>query len=278
MKNLTIAVVDTAYHVLASRAIEKALEVTGSNSVLVLSDRDFYPGSKYVKVDVITDKFEYSKLVLKELGKHVTTDFILTIQYDGMPIDSTQWQNEFLNYDYIGAPWRWYPKEYCVGNGGFSLRSRKLTDYCLEDSMIFSPGPAQCQEDVHICILYKDWLLSKGIKYSPVALAAKFSAEEPGGRFNTFGFHGSLCLPFYLDDGYLSFYVSQLSEAMFESPQHIRLLFSLICADRPKQIREFMVRALTLKPNFKDILLKQFPLEAIYFPGLSLNDVEKYID
>ena len=68
MKNLTIAIVDTAYHTLASRAIDKAVEVTGADSVLVLSDRDFYPGSTFVKIDTITTKLEYSNLMLKELA------------------------------------------------------------------------------------------------------------------------------------------------------------------------------------------------------------------
>ena len=278
MKHLTIAIIDTAHHVLASRAIDKALEITNAKSVLVLSDRDFYPGSKYVNIEAIPNKFEYSKLMLKELGKYVDTDYILNIQYDGMPIDSSNWQNEFLCYDYIGAPWRWYPEPYRVGNGGFSLRSRRLMDCCLSDSFIFISGLEQCQEDVHIGILYKDWLSKKGIKYAPVQLASKFSAEEPGGKFNSFGFHGTLCLPFYLDDEYLSFYISQLTEKMLQSAQHIRLIFSLIAADRRQQIKQFMVRALILRPNFREVLYAQFPHDAVYYPELSWAQIDRVIN
>ena len=37
------------------------------------------------------------------------------------------WDPKFLNYDYIGALWPHY-KENQVGNGGFSLRSKKLLE------------------------------------------------------------------------------------------------------------------------------------------------------
>jgi len=278
MKRLTIAIIDTAYHVLSHRAMNKALEITRAESLLVLSDRDFFPGSKYVKIDPIKNKFDYSDLALKELGKHINTDFVLVIQYDGMPIDPLMWLPEFLNYDYIGAPWRWYPEGYSVGNGGFSLRSRKLTDLCLDQSMLLTSGIEECQEDVHIGILYKNWLVSKGVQYAPVPLASKFSAEEPGGRFKTFGFHGALCLPFYLDDEHLSFYISQLTEKMLENSQHIRLIFSLISAGRYNHIREFMVRALILRPDFKKVMIEQFPKDKHYYPNLTIMDILKIID
>lgn len=277
MKNLTIAIVDTAYHTLASRAIDKAVEVTGADSVLVLSDRDFYPGSTFVKIDTITTKLEYSNLMLKELGKHATKDFMMTIQYDGIPTDPTKWQPEFLNYDYIGAPWPWFPENYRVGNGGFSLRSKRLTDNCLDDYVQFRPGAEEYQEDVHIGVLYKDWLSSKGVTYAPVSLASKFSAETPGGKFDTYGFHGTLCLPFYLDDNYLSFYISNLTEKMLTGDAHIRILYGLFRAERYEHVEHYMDHAVSINPNFKQVLLDQFPGDTIHYPGMTLEDIEQLL-
>lgn len=269
-----MAIIDTAYHTLASRAIDKAVEVTGANNVLVLSDRDFYPGSKFVKIDPIADKGTYSRLMLKEVGKHITTDFTMTIQYDGMPTDATKWQEEFLKYDYIGAPWLWFPEDRRVGNGGFSLRSRRVTDLCLSDELVFDLGPNEWQEDVHIGVLYKDWFVKNGAKFAPIDLAKQFSAENPGGKFDTLGFHGTLCLPFYLDDNHLTFYINNLTPKMLTNPANIRILFGLFIAQRYEHLEQFMDRAVSIDPNFKEVLFAQFPSDANFYPGITLTDIK----
>ena len=72
---------------------------------------------------------------------------MLVIQDDGHIVNPSLWDEEFLKYDYIGLPWpfedSWiekqlkeqrpiirkvYPKNR-VGNGGFSLRSRKFLEF-----------------------------------------------------------------------------------------------------------------------------------------------------
>ncbi|MGN0854457.1 MAG: DUF5672 family protein [Kiritimatiellia bacterium] len=62
------------------------------------------------------------------------TPYVLIVQDDGFPL--REGLEEFLapGYDYIGAPFvrhttwfDWYPyPAWCVGNGGFSLRSRRI--------------------------------------------------------------------------------------------------------------------------------------------------------
>ena len=68
---------------------------------------------------------ERNHLLLK---KYIDTDFCLIIQGDGFVIHPENWTDEFLKYDYIGAPWRnlAHYSFIRVGNGGFSLRSKKL--------------------------------------------------------------------------------------------------------------------------------------------------------
>jgi Protein of unknown function (DUF5672) len=279
-KDLTIVIVDSAYHELAAKAIDQTLEVTKADSVLVLSDRDFYPGSKFVKIDPIQDKRHYSYLMLKELGKHIEKDNFMVIQYDGMPIDADKWQDEFLNYDYIGASWPWGPANRRVGNGGFCLRSRRLSDLCLDDRMVFDPpgyGDNNYTEDTHIALLYRDWLESEGITYAPLELANEFSAENPGGRFPTYGFHGTLCLPFYLSDDHLEFYINHLTPKMLTNDVHIRILFGLFRAERYEHLEQFMDRAVSFHPNFKEVLLKQFPQENHYYPEITLQDLEQLL-
>jgi hypothetical protein len=276
-QNLTIAIVDTAYHNLAAAAVTQAVEVTRSNNVLVLSDRNFYPGSDFIEIPSITDKRQYSKIMLKELGKHIKTDHFMVVQYDGMPTNADFWTDDYLKYDYIGAPWPWGPENRRVGNGGFCLRSRKLAELCMDDRMVFDPpgfGDNNYMEDTHICHMYRDWLESEGVQYAPLALATQFSAENPGGLFSTYGFHGTLCLPFYLTNQQLEYYINNLTERMFNDPVQIRILYGLFKAERYEHLEQFMDRATTIVPNFKEKVLAQFAGDAGLFPELALQHVE----
>lgn len=270
-KNLTIAIIDTANHALAAKAVEQAVEVTGSKSVLVLSDQDFYAGSNFVKIAPISDKNEYSRLMIKEIGKHIDTDYFMVIQYDGMPTDATKWQDGFLKYDYIGAPWPWGPAELRVGNGGFSIRSRKLAELCLRDEVVFNNS----NEDTFICHTYREYLERNGVKFAPWQLAKDFSAEIPGGKFPTYGFHGTLCLPFYLSNSHLSFYINSMSASMMLDPVQIRILFGLYRAERFEHLEQFMDRGVSLVADYKDIILRQLAQEnQVYSPNPTVEDFE----
>ena len=94
-------------------------------------------------------------------------------------------------------------KENLVGNGGFSLRSRKLVEITSKidfDSLKF---PIK-NEDVIIChYLYKE-MLKNGIRFAPPEIASQFSMENEhhlyGQDVNTvFGFHGKHLRDFFLN-------------------------------------------------------------------------------
>lgn len=275
-KNLTIVAVDTANHALTNKAIEQTVRVTGSENVLVFSDKDFAPGSKWIKIDPV-DQVGYSRVVLKEIAPHIETDHFMVIQYDGMPIDSEFWDDQYLNYDYIGAPWPWGAANRRVGNGGFSVRSRKLTTICQDPTVVFNPpgyGDNNYMEDLHICVMYADYLESQGVRYAPVPLAQKFSAEIPGGRFNTYGFHGTLCLPYYLSDEHMEFYIDNLTERQYKSDFQTRIIFGLYGAERWDLLEHMMDRGTTMVPDFKERLIEQLPKERNYFPNMSVQDLE----
>jgi len=277
---LTIAIVDTAFYPLATRSIETTLAITNAKRVLVMSDRDFFPGSEFVKIDPINDKRDYSRLMLKELGRHITTDRFMVIQYDGIPIDRDLWQDDFMKYDYIGATWPWGPADQRVGNGGFSIRSRRIHELCLQDEMEFDPpgyGDNNYMEDTHICRLYRGWLESQGMLYAPPALANQFSAEFPGGRFPTYGFHGTLCLPHYLSDDHMKFYIENLSDKFFMDVTQTRIVFGLFLAERWDLMEMMMDRGMTLDPDFPQRLFDLFSRESALWPGMTLHDLEQVL-
>lgn len=151
------------------------------------------PDLPITTIKPLKSKAEYSRFIFKELTNYVGTDFVLTIQHDGFVVNPKAWSDDFLQYDYIGAAWNWYNDENIIGNGGFSLRSKKLLDVCASDEIMTELHP----EDHAIGRIYKKYLEKHhGIKFAPKEVADRFSIEAhlvspPHNRYNgSFGFHG----------------------------------------------------------------------------------------
>ena len=78
------------------------------------------------------DLIEYSRLLATKsvIYDHILSDIFLVFQTDSMILkENKNIINEFLNYDYVGAPWlitNYLPTKNCsfIGNGGFSLRKK----------------------------------------------------------------------------------------------------------------------------------------------------------
>ena len=134
---------------------------------------------------------DYNRFILNELHKYINTSHCLVVQLDGFPMNVDAWTDEFLEYDYIGAPWVNFPQMPApewIGNGGFSLRSKKLLDAVAE---LNSDG--SCLEDNFICVENRKLLENKGLEFAPVRLAKKFSVEN-NTYTGQFGFHGKLTI------------------------------------------------------------------------------------
>ncbi len=146
----------------------------------------------------------YSDFCLEKLVDYVDTSHVLIFQEDGFILDINRWQDSFLEYDYIGAPWpTWFDDSYPVtektniGNGGFSLRSKKMLK--MIQSFVNVYEDHRPIEDVLIARKYRPILEKMGFKWPSKKLAAQFSVEYPllensfnnqDPRFiNTFGFH-----------------------------------------------------------------------------------------
>lgn len=128
--------------------------------------------------------------MIYRLNDYIDTDFVLVVQYDGFILNPDAWTDDYLKYDYIGAPW-WENDGWIVGNGGFSLRSKKLLE-------ILASGKYQLTdddpEDWFIGVTIRKELEEEGIKFAPVELAKQFGFEmnEKEGVMwdGQFGFHG----------------------------------------------------------------------------------------
>jgi hypothetical protein len=147
------------------------------------------------QIKPIESIYDYSEFVIKELANYFATAHVLLAQWDGFVWQTGMWSDEFLVYDYIGAPWpdkflvKGIPRHFNVGNGGFSLRSRRLQEFLRDDPNII----VHKVEDVAICQLNRAYLEVKGFTFAPVEVARRFSWElldqQPA-----FGAHGRLRL------------------------------------------------------------------------------------
>lgn len=179
--------VDIARLIQAAEICTKELEF---ERVVLLSSLP--SGHPHVRAIDPVDSIEaYNDFMIRRLDSYLETEFVMTIQFDAFVLNPAAWSEEFLHYDYIGAPW-WEGGKYVVGNGGFSIRSKRLLELLRTDSSI--KRPAGVPEDWFICVDIRDHLEHRGMRFAPVEVARRFSfeANERDGVVWTdqFGFHG----------------------------------------------------------------------------------------
>jgi len=151
------------------------------------------------KIKALTSREAYSVFMMKELANYIHTKYMLVIQHDGFVLNAMAWDDDFYNYDYIGAPWEWYTDGKNVGNGGFSFRTKKIMQITANDRDIIPINELgvtkDCEEDHCICRLYRDYLEKEyKMKFAPIEVARKFAIEgwsltNPVWN-GEFGFHG----------------------------------------------------------------------------------------
>lgn len=189
LPQVTLVVVDCVDYQRARRAFDHCLFYCdfGAAKLLTHFESD---DPHVVKIEPIRSIDAYSHFMVKELHRYVDTEFVLVAQWDGFVWQHRMWDPAFLDYDYIGAPWPAHltrgeqHRNHRVGNGGFSLRSRKLQQFLAEDPRV----EVTDNEDVVICQFLRPLLEQAGFRFAPVDLAARFSCE--GRLQRAFGHHG----------------------------------------------------------------------------------------
>ena len=158
-----------------------------------------------VPIEPINSIEAYSRFCLLDLYRYVETSHVLIVQHDGFILNPSAWRDDFLNYDYIGAPilvGDWAKERHdipdslvgslVVGNGGFSLRSKKLLELTAElgqagNFILTEP------EDWAMCCTERAKLEAAGIAFAPVPVAEAFSFEGRSAEYfryqSSFGFH-----------------------------------------------------------------------------------------
>lgn len=156
---------------------------------------------KYIINPGIKTINDWNKAVIYELPKYIETEFALLVHDDGYVVCPDVWENEFLDYDFIGAPWPLPTDEFSyrdeageivrVGNS-VSIRSKKLLDLIATRDWKYYFG--NCNEDGFICCHNRKWLESQGCRFAPLEVAKYFSKEheiEENKDIKTFAFHST---------------------------------------------------------------------------------------
>ena len=149
-----------------------------------------HPGIEVVTIRRLDSSKAYSDFLLSQMVDYIHTSHCLVAQWDGHVLDARRWRPEFLECDYIGASWPQFADGHDVGNGGFSLRSRRLMEECREASFR-SVHP----EDVAIGRTNRHWLEERGVRFASRELADLFAAERAGDLKTSFGYHGVWNMP-----------------------------------------------------------------------------------
>lgn len=143
----------------------------------------------------------WNKFIVYDLYKYIFTDFCMLIHADGFVGNPLAWRKEFLDYDYIGAPWPLPVDDFSyrtpdgnlirVGNS-VSIRSKKLLELPSKLNLEWKSYYGNTNEDGFLCVHNRENLYKEGIRFAPLDVAKYFSREheiEENRGIETFAFH-----------------------------------------------------------------------------------------
>lgn len=185
-------------------------------TLIALTNRDFeghkkaldkscegvkWGGVKLIWDDKIKSIDDWNRKIIYELHNYVQTDYAMLIHADGYVIHPGAWRDEFLNYDYIGAPWPLPNDDYSyrtpqgdlvrVGNS-VSLRSKRIMELPSRLGLEWKSYYGNTNEDGFLCVHNRYDLQDAGCRFAPIDIARYFSREHSISEnegLATFAFH-----------------------------------------------------------------------------------------
>ena len=242
LAQVTLCAVDTRAPALAAQSLLHSMRHVDFGHVYLFTHgwlpTVVLPGIDIVDIGPIGSGREYSSFVLRQLPGYVRTSHVLVTQWDGFVIHPEAWTDEFLVHDYVGSVWPDESEGCNVGNGGFSLRSRRFLA-AGQDLRITEEHP----EDVVMCRTYRSFLEeTHGVSFAPAKLARRFAHENELALGITFGFHGPYNLPAVLDEPTLCEWLTRLPDEFFRSRDARRLARAMLVRGMPSAAGQLLHR------------------------------------
>jgi hypothetical protein len=228
LPTVTLCSVDTRTPALAVRALQRCMQdIRFAHAVLFTEGTLALPdGIEGIDIGAIRSSADYSQFMLRRLLDHITTDHVLVVQWDGFVAHSACWDAAFLQADYLGAPWGKAPAGQFVGNGGFSLRSRRLLQALRDPALA-----ARLHHPEDICIgqtLRANLESQHSIVFGTLEQARRFAFENESPPGPTFGFHGVFNLERALGPEEFAGWVDELPAAVVAGRDGFKLARNLV--------------------------------------------------
>lgn len=180
------------------RALQYSMRGIEFGDVVLITDKKpaFLPKEiRYSHTGRLSTIDDYNYKMVYEFGQHIHTDFVLQIHADGFIVHPELWRDEFLDYDYIGAPWPVPAASDTVsyrdadGNlirvgNSVGIRSKRLLDYPARAGLEWTGyttvnGDYEYNEDIYLCCTRRRELEAAGFTFAPLDVAKYFSREHP---------------------------------------------------------------------------------------------------
>ncbi len=126
--SVSLVILETRYHGLATMALQHWTRRINFKEVLVFSDKNLLPGSKWVPIKPLTDiNKDYGDIMVRGMWPFLNSEYMILINWDTLLRDQNLWSAEFFQYDYIGSMWPWQaPHNDNPDHCGISWRSERL--------------------------------------------------------------------------------------------------------------------------------------------------------
>ena len=238
LQDVTLFAIDTAQPKLTVSALLQCMSQVNFGDTFLITNKPIPKAPFRVEViPALNTRDDVIDFVLHNLAMYVETKFLLNVSWDGFIIDPRQWDDKFLNYDYIGAKWPWYKDGHNIGNSGFSLRSK---DLMMKVEAMHAPSGVA--DDAYIGRTARKTLEAGGMKFAPEEIADKFSYERSLPEMPTFGFHGLFNMWRYLSDDAISIVANKVGEYKVIQTDYIELMMSLYTQRRYYAFEAFYKR------------------------------------
>ena len=203
LNNVTIVAVDTITAEQSLKAIRYSCREIEFGAKKLITSQDIQADDvEIIKCEPINYE-QFSHFCVYRLHEYIDTEFALLVHPDGYIVNPDMWTDEFLQYDYIGAIFPLPQDDFSfrdsegniqrMGNGGFTLRSKKLLCVAKDLDLEWKSYYGFYHEDGFFCCHHRKTYESAGCKFAPIEVAAEFSHEtmvaENYGNI-PFGFHG----------------------------------------------------------------------------------------
>lgn len=255
LPQVTVVCVDCINHEAAALALSHCTAKAHFAEAILIADKspaNLPTGVRFAQIPRLASREAYSNFMLNGLGTHVATSHVLVVQWDGYVLNPEAWTDAFLAFDYIGAKW-WHTDGMNVGNGGFSLRSRKLLDAVRSLGLVNNSQ----NEDEVICRIRRVELEQiHGIRFADEETADRFAFErgQVPGSVLPFGFHGLFNMHRVLDPQSLRNLFAILNARTIAYVETIELAQAYFKAGKHEEAVFVCTRALDVSPDSRNAL------------------------